>query len=154
MSKDSWIGEQRLHLRRAALVAMQLHASGQDAEAQIREMCRGEMPRVGQRFVWVCTGLTVADASIQVSFQLTPLDEEEQAQAGTPQEDTTLLWVVVAWSGSGAARQITLCGAYRTEEDAMQHIVEARALNPHLTFDRRICPFPTPQEAPPAERQR
>jgi hypothetical protein len=88
MSKDYWVGEHRLNLRRASLVAMNLHVYGQDAEAQIREMCSGAMPRVGQRFVWVCTGLTVADASIQVRFQLTPLDEEAQGQAGTPQEDT------------------------------------------------------------------
>jgi hypothetical protein len=75
MSQDYWIGEHRLTIQRASLVAMQLHVSGQDAEAQIREMCSGALPVVGHRYVWLCTGLTVADASMHVSFQLTPLDD-------------------------------------------------------------------------------
>ena len=57
-------------------VAMHLTASGDDAEASMRQMCSGEMPVVGQRYGWVCTGVTTTDGRIQAAFQLIPLDPE------------------------------------------------------------------------------
>ena len=65
-------------VRRAVpMVAMHLTAYGQDAEASIRHMCSGALPVVGQRYVWVCTGVNAPDADLmQADFQLLPLEEQ------------------------------------------------------------------------------
>ena len=61
----------------------------------------------------------------------------------------TLLHVVMAWAGEGRAPQIQLCGAYLSDMEARDHVVQAQTLNPHLTFDMRVCPFPAPHQETP-----
>lgn len=53
-----------------------------------------------------------------------------------------ILYVVIAWTPHAKPPQIQLCGAYRHSAQAVLHIEQAQARNPHLTFDMRICPFP------------
>lgn len=60
------------------LVAMHLTAYGQDAEASIRQMCSGHVPVVGQRYVWLCTGVSTTDGRMQADFQLTPVEDGPQ----------------------------------------------------------------------------
>jgi hypothetical protein len=66
----------RLGIQRPTVTALHIRTSGQDGEADLRAMCSGHLPQVGQRYVYVCTGVHVADTGqIDVSFLLTPLEE-------------------------------------------------------------------------------
>lgn len=53
-----------------------IEAYGDDPEARVRALRSGVLPRAGQRFALVCTGVVQTDSSVQVQFQLAPVQEE------------------------------------------------------------------------------
>lgn len=52
-----------------------IEAYGDDPFSRVRVWCSGALPAVGQRFALVCTGVVQTDSSVQVQFQLAPLEE-------------------------------------------------------------------------------
>jgi hypothetical protein len=59
-----------------SVIGMTLHATGPEAEAEVRRLCSGYLPRVGERYVWVCTAVQTSGEGIRVQFSLMPLEEE------------------------------------------------------------------------------
>lgn len=57
-------------------LVMAIHATGPDAEAEVRQLCSGHLPRVGERYVLVCTAVRAGSNEMTVQFQLASLEED------------------------------------------------------------------------------
>jgi hypothetical protein len=71
------MAEERVRLMPQGIrpIGMCMQGFGVDAEAQLRAMCNGALPVVGQRYVWLCTAVQTDADPVYAHFTLIPVDE-------------------------------------------------------------------------------